>query len=309
MAPTPSGRGYWLVGGDGGVFAFGDAEFYGSMGGQALNLGITGIAPTPSGRGYWLVGGDGGVFAFGDAEFYGSMGGQALHGPIMGMASSSSGDGYWLVGSDGGVFAFGDAEFHGSLADTTLSRPVMGITRTNSGDGYWLVGADGGIFAFGDAGFHGAVDPPLLPPVEPTPPPPGGPVPSSETAQVLDTGIYVHVSILDDVTRLINDSEAAGLDLGGWGWRSHERQIELRRAHCGTSHYAIYEMPSSSCSPPTARPGNSMHERGLAVDFTCAGGSISSRNNRCFRWLEANAANYGLYNLPSEPWHWSTNGR
>jgi hypothetical protein len=24
--------------------------------------------------------------------------------------------------------------------------------------------------------------------------------------------------------------------------------------------------------------------------------------------LRANAANYGLYNLPSEPWHWSVSG-
>ena len=30
MAATPDGKGYWLVGKDGGVFAFGDAHFYGS---------------------------------------------------------------------------------------------------------------------------------------------------------------------------------------------------------------------------------------------------------------------------------------
>ena len=33
--PTPSGNGYWLVASDGGIFSFGDAHFYGSMGGQA----------------------------------------------------------------------------------------------------------------------------------------------------------------------------------------------------------------------------------------------------------------------------------
>jgi LAS superfamily LD-carboxypeptidase LdcB len=47
-----------------------------------------------------------------------------------------------------------------------------------------------------------------------------------------------------------------------------------------------------------------MHERGLAVDFA----SCSTRSNPCYRWLAANAARYGLFNLPSEPWHWSTNG-
>ena len=31
MAATPTGRGYWLVGMDGGVYAFGDAVFYGNV--------------------------------------------------------------------------------------------------------------------------------------------------------------------------------------------------------------------------------------------------------------------------------------
>ena len=30
MVATPDGRGYWLFASDGGMFAFGDAEFYGS---------------------------------------------------------------------------------------------------------------------------------------------------------------------------------------------------------------------------------------------------------------------------------------
>jgi len=73
MAPTPDNRGYWLVASDGGIFAFGDAQFYGSMGGKPLNKPIVGIAATPDGGGYWLVASDGGIFAFGDAQFYGSM--------------------------------------------------------------------------------------------------------------------------------------------------------------------------------------------------------------------------------------------
>ena len=51
-----------------------------------------------------------------------------------------------------------------------------------------------------------------------------------------------------------------------------------------------------------------MHERGLAIDFTYQGSIITSKSNPAFKWLSANAKNYGLYNLPSEPWHWSTNG-
>jgi len=52
-----------------------------------------------------------------------------------------------------------------------------------------------------------------------------------------------------------------------------------------------------------------MHEQGLAIDFTHGGRIISSRSSVAFQWLIANASRYGLYNLPSEPWHWSVNGR
>ncbi len=35
MATTHDGGGYWEVASDGGLFSFGDAKFYGSMGGVA----------------------------------------------------------------------------------------------------------------------------------------------------------------------------------------------------------------------------------------------------------------------------------
>ena len=73
MAVTPTGLGYWLVAADGGVFAYGDAGFHGSMGSIPLNQPIVGIAATPSGIGYWLVASDGGIFAYGDAGFHGSV--------------------------------------------------------------------------------------------------------------------------------------------------------------------------------------------------------------------------------------------
>jgi probable HAF family extracellular repeat protein len=137
----------------------------------------------------------------------------------------------------------------------------------------------------------------------------GGQPPDMLSGLDLETvrGITVSNVIADQIEALMAAAEADGLLLTGHGHRDHARQIALRRAHCGTSYYAIYEMPASSCSPPTARPGTSMHERGLAVDFSCDGLLIRSRSNRCFRWLAARAAGYGLYNLPSEAWHWSTN--
>ncbi len=95
VAPPPTG--YWEVASDGGIFAFGDAAFYGSMGGKPLNQPVVGIAATPDGKGYWEVASDGGIFAFGDAAFYGSMGGQPLNQPVVGLAATPDGKGYWEV--------------------------------------------------------------------------------------------------------------------------------------------------------------------------------------------------------------------
>ena len=119
--------------------------------------------------------------------------------------------------------------------------------------------------------------------------------------------ITVAGSISGNVQALLDAAAADGAMLCGGGYRNPEEQIQLRRAHCGTSNYAIYEMPASQCSPPTAIPGTSMHEQGLAVDFTCNGGGTVSTGDECWDWLQANAVGFGLYNLPSEPWHWSTN--
>jgi len=151
-----SGQGYWLAASDGGVFSYGDAGFFGSMGGTRLNRPIVAMAATPTGDGYWLVAADGGVFSFGDAVFYGSAGDLALRKPIVAMAPTPSGGGYRLFASDGGVFSFGDATFEGSTGAMTLNSPVVGAAVTESGHGYDLYAADGGVFNFGDAGFAGS---------------------------------------------------------------------------------------------------------------------------------------------------------
>jgi hypothetical protein len=155
-ATAAGAGGYWLVGSDGVVTNFGDARFFGSLGGLPLAMPIVGMSPTPSGRGYWLVASDGGIFAFGDAGFFGSTGAIRLNRAIVGMASTPSGRGYWLVASDGGIFAFGDAGFFGSTGAINLTRPIAGMATTPSGHGYWMSATDGGIFAFGDAGFLGS---------------------------------------------------------------------------------------------------------------------------------------------------------
>ncbi len=121
-------------------------------------------------------------------------------------------------------------------------------------------------------------------------------------------GIWVNRTIADDLDRMLAAAEADGIVLRGGGYRDPASQIALRKAHCGPTEYDIWQKPASQCSPPTAPPGKSMHEQGLAIDFTYNGKVITSRSSPGFVWLAANAAAYGFYNLPSEPWHWSING-
>ncbi|MGH9089497.1 MAG: right-handed parallel beta-helix repeat-containing protein, partial [Acidimicrobiales bacterium] len=179
VAPAP-GTGYTQVAADGGVFAYGTAGYYGSMGGKTLNAPIVGVAGTQDQGGYWEAASDGGVFSFGDAHFEGSMGGKPLNAPIVGItstpyvpgvggATAKPGDlGYWLVAADGGVFSFGDAGFYGSMGGKPLNSPIVGMAVQPTlkpataggnahGTGYWLVASDGGVFAFGGTAFVGSM--------------------------------------------------------------------------------------------------------------------------------------------------------
>ena len=155
IAPTPDGKGYWLVTKAGFVYGFGDAKFYGDTfsygltgltGSHPLNAPIVGIAAAPSGTGYWLVAADGGVFNFGSAGFHGTTytlgltgltGSHPLNAPIVGIVPTANSGGYWMVGKDGGIFNFGNAGFYGSTysygltglsGSHPLNAPIVGIT-------------------------------------------------------------------------------------------------------------------------------------------------------------------------------------
>ena len=139
----------------------------------------------------------------------------------------------------------------------------------------------------------------------------GGPIVSVPVSGELVSvrGIVVHQSIAGALEGLLGAADADGVSLSGNGYRDINRQIELRRQNCGSSEYAIWQMSPDACSPPTAIPGRSMHERGLAIDFTFDGQIIRSRSSAGFQWMAANAPQFGFTNLPSEPWHWSVNGQ
>jgi hypothetical protein len=157
LVPTQDGQGYYLVAADGGVFTFGDAQFYGSMGGTKLNQPVTGMTLTSDGQGYWLVGRDGGVFSFGDAQYYGGTQDSGLNAVAISTASSAFA-GYEITSSNSAFEGFSDGKGGGgNPLVTSLNAPIVsrsdGLTN---GQGFWLLGSDGGVFTFGDAQFYGA---------------------------------------------------------------------------------------------------------------------------------------------------------
>jgi len=159
IVADPGGAGYWVIGGDGGVFAYGAAPYKGSLpgvGGLVVD-NIVSAASDTAGDGYVLADSSGGVHAFGLANEGDLPSIGVLVSNIIGIAETPDGGGYWMVGLDGGVFAFGDAHYYGSMGGKPLNEPIVNITATPDGKGYWLVAADGGVFGFGDAKYWGGM--------------------------------------------------------------------------------------------------------------------------------------------------------
>lgn len=191
--------------------------------------------------------------------------------------------------SDAAFLSRMDAELGRQIAAeaAALARAVVGVPSSGSGSSNTTTPPSGGSG---------------------TTTPPSGNNPYPTPALTTVNGITVASSVAARVRGLLNAASADGINLTGYGYRDFNAQIALRRQNCGTTQYAIWEMPPDACSPPTARPGYSYHERGLAIDFMANGRFINSRSNPGFIWLAANAGRFGFYNLPSEPWHWDTRG-
>jgi hypothetical protein len=156
IATRSDGLGYWVVDVAGSVRAQGTARVLGGVPTLATGEMVTTMSATPSGDGYWLFTSRGRVLPYGDARDYGDMSRTRLNGPVIASVATPTGHGYYMVGSDGGVFSFGDARFHGSTGGLRLNSPIAGISPTPDNKGYWLVASDGGVFAF-RAPFRGSM--------------------------------------------------------------------------------------------------------------------------------------------------------
>ena len=131
MAATPSGKGYWLVGGRRRHLQLRRRRR--STAAPAASSSTSPSSAWPrrrAGKGYWLVASDGGIFSFGDAAFHGSTGGIPSTNPSSAWPRHPPAHGYWLVASDGGIFSFGDAAFHGCTGSINLNQPIVGMAAT-----------------------------------------------------------------------------------------------------------------------------------------------------------------------------------
>jgi hypothetical protein len=167
------GSGYWMLGADGNVYAFGTSPYCGKLDVFLPNSFGADIAATPDGRGYWMVDGENYVDfehcglnvpynpndrAFYDYEWNNFFADTLRPGesPIS-ISALPDGKGYWVFTDKGRALPFGTAQWYGDMGNVALSGPILDSVATPSGHGYWMVGSDGGIFSFGDAAFYGSM--------------------------------------------------------------------------------------------------------------------------------------------------------
>ncbi|MDO8658964.1 MAG: D-alanyl-D-alanine carboxypeptidase family protein [Candidatus Parcubacteria bacterium] len=135
---------------------------------------------------------------------------------------------------------------------------------------------------------------------------PTGPAPlCPEGIQRTRSGMFACGSIAQKLDGMIDAARNAGLNITGGGYRTVEAQRVLRIKNCNGNETDR----KATCNPPTAIPGASRHNNGLAFDLKCEGSLIRNNTNACFVWLKTNARTFGFSNLKSEQWHWSTDGK
>ena len=120
--------------------------------------------------------------------------------------------------------------------------------------------------------------------------------------------VQVAGDISATIERLLADAAEAGYPMCGYGYRDPAEQIAVRTLQL--RHVHLRHLPGAVVGLLAAhRPTGHVDARAgprhrLHVG---SGGTIGSGSGG-YRWLKNNGANYGMYNLPGEPWHWSVDG-
>jgi hypothetical protein len=174
---TPADAGYWLLGRDGSVYAFGQAADVGppTRSGAPAAVDVAGLA---DGTATIVVDEACGVQPSGPALAALAAALTSATTPTdrcAAIALDAGGTGAWLATASGRVVTAGSARSFGDLRGVALNGPVLDLAVTPTGQGYYLVASDGGVFAFGDAAFAGSMGGrPLNAPVEGLVPDPDG---------------------------------------------------------------------------------------------------------------------------------------
>ena len=119
-------------------------------------------------------------------------------------------------------------------------------------------------------------------------------------------GGLIRQDVVGPFTRMIEAAKADGIDL------SPKKDTHMFRT------YQQQQEKASSGSSSVAKPGNSAHGTGRAIDFNTADNfkvNADYSNNPQAAWLNANANNYGFYapiemyakENTQEPWHYEYN--
>lgn len=149
--------GYWMLGADGTVYAFGAAGTVVDNFSQVPAAPpLTDLVADPQGRGAWALAADGTVYPLGGAPDLGSATGLAAGERAVGLAPTDDGGGYWVATDRGRIVAVGAAPDFDDVLGLALNSPIIDIAVTVDGAGAYLLGADGGVFALGRAPFLGS---------------------------------------------------------------------------------------------------------------------------------------------------------
>jgi hypothetical protein len=157
MVPASDGQGYFMVGSDGGVFAFGPgARYAGSCPGiGGCDGSAVAVMPDFSGGGYWLVTQSGSVYTFGDAPYKGAPG--YVGSPVTSAVPATNGFGYLILVANGTVYNYGAPNDGSATGQFGGTDPATAIFATSDRGGYWIASANGTVDAFGDAPNDGGM--------------------------------------------------------------------------------------------------------------------------------------------------------
>lgn len=137
---------------------------------------------------------------------------------------------------------------------------------------------------------------------------------SKDIVSVQGTGgrkIPLHRLAANAWQALVAEARAAGIKapllLPASGYRSSKLQNQLWQ-----KALKRYDDSAEKARQWVAPPGSSAHQSGRAIDLWLGFG-ISSKNVQkmratpAYKWLVENAARFGFYPYPKEPWHWEYN--